>query len=388
MAGVRIGSTIALISIICACGSPAAQVKPASSPSTATASPQASPSPPAVQPLVMTPSSDGKQILVESFADPAHPVTLYSLNIKQDNVKFISASEIGYTTNSSPDTPTLGVTTIWRMSLRDMKPVSVARLQGGALDVAWSPDGANVAFIAYPLISDQVSVNRLWLKVGSAGPRSLTPLIELYGRGISSGDEVIVRFSADGRYLLMADTFVANRAPKPVDAAHFQVRSVPDGKLVWVPPAVLKGSWTTMAAWSHLGDRLYYDDPVSGSSASPAGVQWWDPPATVGTLAAGLAWYSPSISFDDRLIAYAVGLSEKPHVAVRDLQSGSVRVLPGTLGAPFFLTNDALIVSHFVPNTMGIGPPYAVGPFFVFDLRTNVETPLPAGFRPIDIWPH
>jgi len=383
MAGVRIGSTIALISIICACSSPAAQVKPASSPSTATASPQASPSPPAVQPLVMTPSADGKQILVESFADPAHPVTLYSLNIKQDNVKFISASEIGYTTNSSPDTPILGITTIWRMSLRDMKPVSVARLQGGALDVAWSPDGANVAFIAYPTVPGLLSVNRLWLKVGSAAPRSLTPLIEFGGRGgIFGFDEVIVRFSPDGKYLLMVDTSVVPGAPKSPDQAHFQVRSVPDGKLVWTQPSA--GPWSTlatMAVWSHLRDRLYFKE---------TGVQTWDASTgVVGTLAVGISWLSPSVSPDDRVVAYtSYGTKGIPHVEVRDLVSASVRMPPGILGQPTLLSADVMIVSHFVPNTMGIGPPYTVGPFFVFDLRTNVETPLPAGFRPIDIWPH
>jgi Tol biopolymer transport system component len=336
------------------------------------ATPAPSPTP-AVEPLVIVPSPDGKHTLVQNLADPAHPVTLYSLSIEPDIVRFISATEIGYATNS------LGVTTIWRMSLKDMKPVSVAKVQGGTRTFTWSPDGTTVAYMANP---------GLWLKVGAASPRALTLHLPNPSRGPNSREQRGIDFSPDGKYLLMVDTFAAAGPPESADRAHFQVRSVPDLKFVWVPPAVLKGAWSTQAVWSHLSDRLYYND-VQGFQPLAPGVQTWDPPSTVTALAPDVAWYSPSVSPDDRLVAYAVGIDEgAPHVEVRDLQSGSVRALPGILGAPFFLTNDVMIESHYVPNTQGIGAPYWPGPVFVLNLVTNEETPLPAGLRLMDIWPH
>lgn len=336
----------------------------------------------------MSPSTDGKHTLVQNFADPAHPVTLYSLRLTPDNAKFISATEIGYATSSKPDSPVLGVTTIWRMSLKDMKPISVAKLQGGTQDVAWSPDGSNVAAIAYSVVSNQ-SVNRLWLKVGSASPRALTSLTDLYGRGGSSTDEVIVRFSPDGQFLLMVDTYFAGHAPKSTDQAHFQVRSVSDGKLVWAAPGALKGGWTTMAAWSHTSDRLFYDE--ASAVIQPFGVKTWDAPTKVETLAGGLIWYSPSVSPADRLVAYHVESTTdgKPHVEVRDLASGSVRVLPGLFGGPFLLSDEVMLQVQFVRNTQGVGPAYmSTGKYFLLNLSTNVRTPMPARFRPIDVWPH
>jgi hypothetical protein len=293
MERVRVCTAIALLSIACACASPGAtgQATPTSSSATLSpaaspaASPEASPSPEAAATLVITPSPDGKHTLVESFADPARPVTLYSLSLNARIVKFISPTEIGYTINSKPDSPVDGVTTIKRMNLTDMKPITVATLLGDALDVTWSPDGTNVAFIiAYPTVPGYLTLNRPWLKVGSASPRALTPLMEFGGReGVPGSDQVIVRFSPDGKYLLMVDTFLAA----------FQVRTVPEGKLVWSPPATSTGGWNTMAVWSHLTNRLYYRS---------AGVRTWDAATKAeGTLAAGLTWSSPYVSPDDRL---------------------------------------------------------------------------------------
>jgi hypothetical protein len=384
MERVRIGLTIALVWMTCACGSPGAtgQATPTSFAATpsAVASPVASPSPEAAATLVITPSPDGKHTLVESFADPTHPVTLYSLSLNAHNVKFISATEIGYTTNSKPDSPIDGVTTIKRMNLTDMKPITVATLLGDALDVTWSPDGTNVAFIAYPTVPGLLSVNRLWLKVGSAPPRALTPLIGFGGRGVSFGtDEVTVRFSHDGKFLLMVDTFFAG--VKPGGQPHFQVRSVPDGKLVWVPPGALKGAWTTMAVWAHSSDRLYYRE---------AGVQTWDAQTNaIGTLAADVSWSSPTMSLDDRFVAYeASAANGKQRVEVRDLVSGSIRVLPGILGSPILLSDTEMIEVHLVLESTPLGPYYAPTHYYVRNLLTNVETVLPTGFQTLDVWPH
>jgi hypothetical protein len=314
--------------------------------------------------LVMSPSPDGKHTLVESFADPGHPVTLYSLPIAENNVKFISATEIGYTTNSSPQSPINGVTTIWRMSLIDMKPVSVAKVQGGMQDVAWSPDGSNLAYLVDTAFPSEAG--RLWLKVGAAAPRALTPLIPVDGREGIGTDETLVSFSHDGRYLLMVDTVVSPQ--------YFQVWSVPDGKVVWSPPEPSTGT-LTMAVWAHLSDRLYYQG---------AGVRTWNAATNrVGVVASGLEWSSPYLSPDDRFVAY-----ESTGVEVRDLVAGSVKALPGILGKPSLLSDTMMIEAHLSLQTTPIGPYYAVGRYYVRNLTTNVETLLPTGFAPDDIWPH
>jgi hypothetical protein len=251
------------------------------------------------------------------------------------------------------------------MSLTDKRPVSVAKFNGEAADFAWSPDGTNFSYLA------GTGAHRLWLKVGAAAPRALTPLIPLYGREYISTDEMLVRFSHDGRYLLMVDTVVSPR--------YFQVWSVPGGKVVWSPPEPSIGP-LTMAVWSHLSDRLYYQG---------AGVRTWD--ATTkreGVLNAGLGWSSPNLSTSDRFVAYeSTGPDGKQRVEVRDLLSGSVNVLSGVLGRPSLLSDTMMIEAHEVLVNSGFGSPYyTVGRYYVRNLRTNAETLLPSGFATVDLW--
>ena len=278
-----------------------------------------------------------------------------------------------------------------RSSLTDLKPVAVASVQGQVMDLAWSPDGSSVAYLVYSSAPGLGSgnANQLWLKRGSSPPRALTPLIPLYGRGGSISDENVVRFSPDGKYLLMVDTFVGTGPSASPDQARemapLQIRSVQDGGFVWAAPSALRASgkyqFATMAVWLHQADRLYYRDSM--------GVQTWDPPSIDGTIYPGLAWYSPSISPDDRLVAYAVDLDAQPHVEVRELATKAIRVIPGIRGAPFFLSSNLLFVAEFAPSTQygpGVPPHSPNGRAVVIDLRTNVETPVPT-LNPIDYWP-
>jgi len=210
------------------------------SPPQTVSTPSASPSPtlvslscsttagPASAPLLLSRTLNNERILLTSLADAAHPSTLCTMSANAYDVKFISPTEIGYAINSSPDHPSEGTTLIQRVSLTDPRPVTLASLQGVVLDVAWSPDGSNFAYIAstYSPNLGSGAANQLWVKVGNAAPRALTPLIPLFGRGGSIDDETIVRFSYDGRYLLMVDTFVAGPAAASPDQAAFQVHSL------------------------------------------------------------------------------------------------------------------------------------------------------------------
>ena len=301
--------------------------------------------------------------------------------------RFISRTEIGYATSSSLNDPIRGTTVIGRMSLSDLKPVAVVEVPGMVMDFAWSPDGSSVAYLLYvdaPGLGSG-NANQLWIKRGTAAPRALTPLIPLYGRGGSISDETIIRFSPDGKYLLMVDTFVTSGPPGSPELAPFQVRSVQDGSLVWAAPSALqptgKFQFVTMAVWLHQTDRIYYRDSV--------GVQTWDAPSTDRTIYPGLGWYSPSISPDDRLVAYTVDLEAQPHVEVRELATKTFRVIPGVRGSPFFLANNLLLVAEYAPSPqpgLGVQAYSQTGRAFVFDLRTSTETPVPM-LNPIDYWP-
>ena len=308
---------------------------------------------------------------------------------------FISRTDIGYLTTSSLNDPIHGTSKIARMSLTDMKAVPVVTVQGDVPDFKWSPDGSTLAYLLETADPNYALFHQLWLKVGSAAPKALTPLMPVCGYG-SVDDQTIVRFSHDGKYLLTVDT--------PVSGA-FQVRSVPDGAFVWAPPAEpvafanKGGSYrdipanvggtcpccpgSRMAVWSHQSDRLYYRGPA-------AGIHAWDPTGTVGTVVAGLSWYSPSVSPADRLVAYTLDAGGPQHIEVRDLVTSSVRAIPGKLGQPILLSDDELIESHFEHSGGQVGQ--GTTGVYILNLLTNVETPLlvgPTFENPevIDTWP-
>jgi hypothetical protein len=349
------------------------------------------------EPLVMA-WGGSDQVLLSSFREPTRLVSLCQTSRGYD-IRFISRTEIGYASNSNPQAPIGGTTLIARSSLSDPKPLTVVMAKGQVMDLAWSPDGSSLAYLLYTWTSPdgRAAVNQLWLKTGNAPPQALTPpmpVVRPQNQGAledrapgSIDDQAVVRFSHDGKYLLLVDTLVAGVAPVTPDQASFQVRSVPDGSLVWVPPAALgaldkSSSFVTMATWSHRSDRLYYRDP--------AGAHTWDPPKSIDAGFAGPAiWYSPSLSQDDRFLAYAVNLDGQPHVEVRDLGTGTVRILPGVRGAPFFVSDSLLLqVEYFPEPWLGSPPLYRqTGSYFVYDLRTNTETDAIGVANPVDYWP-
>jgi hypothetical protein len=329
----------------------------------------------------MAMTSDFQKVLIQSFHDPLHPTTLCTMS--GGSFKFISGTEIGIVTISSPNDPIHGTSLVGRMSLTDLMPVTVVEVPGHVGEFAWSPDGSSVAYLVNLAVPG--NANQVWLKTGNARPRALTPPITFGGRGGSIDDQILVSFSPDGRYVLVVDTALAGAVPASPDQASVQVHSVPDGNLVFVPPSALTSSgkldpFVTMAAWSRQTDRLYYRDP--------AGVHTWDPPAAEGILVAGLRWFFPSMSPDGRFVAYAVNMRDQPHVEVFDLGSNKVQVIPGTRGSPLFITANMLFEVEYILGQPGPGPPYGPnGRNFMFDLRTNVETPIPGNILPTDYWP-
>jgi hypothetical protein len=391
----------------CTANGPLVRAATSPSPTTVAPSPEAPPSPtppppapiaPTVsctttpsassEPLVMAMTPDRQKFQVHSFRDPIHPAALCTMS--GASFRFISSTEVGYAITTSLWNQTAGArSAIARMSWTDLKPAVVVEAQGDVMDFAWSPDGSSLAYLLYTSASGigTGAGNQLWLKTGDAPPRALTPLIPLFGRGGSISDQILVRFSRDGKYILMVDTFVGGPVPASPEYAHFQVLAMPAGNTVWVPPTALMAgdkigySFVTMAAWSRTADRLYYRDQ--------AGVHTWDPPRTVGTMSAGLTWFSPSVSPDGRFLAYAVNMTDQPHVEVRDLVTNDVRVIRGARGAPFFVTNSQLFVAEYAPSTQqgpGVQAYSQTGRAFVIDLRTIVETTVPM-INPIDYWP-
>src|ERR1700694_1087658 len=176
-------------------------------------------------PLVITLTPNRDHILLDSLRDPANPGTICTLG--GGTFRIITATEIGYVTTSSSNDPINDTSTIGRISLTDLHhPVIVAKVQGDVMDVAWSPDGSSVAYLLYTANPGLGSgaANQLWLKIGDAQPRALTRLIPLFGRGGSISDQTIVRFSHDGNYVLMVDTFVNGPTPASLEQVHFQVR--------------------------------------------------------------------------------------------------------------------------------------------------------------------
>jgi hypothetical protein len=329
-------------------------------------------------------TEDNLHTLIVSFANPGKPVTLCSLSAEAGSPKFISATEIGYAiSNVTPDTVGT-LSEIQRMSLIDKRPLTVATVPGQVMDVAWSPDGSNVAYLADTSSSDGSTGNQMWLKKGSGPAKALTPLIPQFGRDVSVDDQTIVSFSPDGQYVVMVDTYVAGPVPALQKLAAFQVLSVKTGALVWVPAGALGaagkyGGWVTMAAWLHGSDRLFYRDP--------AGVHTWQPPTAVRNFASGLLWGSPSISRDDRFVAYSVaGTGGKPHIEIRDLTSGAVRTVAGTNGQPILLSDTLMLQWHMVAN-QGPGPRYFPSGLYVLNLSTNVQTAVPKMLRVMDTWP-
>ena len=64
-----------------------------------------------------------------------------------------------------------------------------------------------------------------------------------------------------------------------------------------------------------------------------------------------------------------------------------MNAVPGVLGQPILLSDSELIESHMTPR-ISFGPPFVSSGYFLLNLSTNAETPLPGFVPPLDTWPH
>lgn len=338
--------------------------------------------------LIAQPAVDQPGFVIEDLADLTHPVVVCRLPDATSAV-FASPKEISYAYAVSPRQPGEPAMAIARTNLLDLTSEVVVTVQGNILNFAWSPDGSTLAYIEDTGLpaGGAGGSHRLWLKQGDGAPRALTPLRPVFGRDGSIADQVGVMFSPDGNYLAMVDTYASVPGNTDNELAYFQVRAaLTDWSLALVPGGGVAGAGKgyptiTMATWSSQVSTLYWHDAE--------GIESWDPHAGSGIFIKGLTWYRPSVSPNGRLIAYtALDAQSKPHIEVRDLAAGTVRILPGTMRAdPMFWSDTVLLQRGSSANVGAPGPPYfSSGRVYAVDLSTNRESLMPFA-APLDRWP-
>lgn len=297
-------------------------------------------------------------VTVYDVQDPRTPRSLCTLD-DAAGARFISGREISFETR---DLPTTRPNRLRRLKLGSA-PVETVLTANEIHGHAWSADGSALAF--------EVE-GGLWLKRGNGEPTRLRGPLFAQGTDFAVyAYQVEIRFSPSGRYL-----FDIN-----VPALTLQVFDVTTGAPIWTAPKGSVFNFAAMAAWRSRGSQLYFRD---GS-----GVRTWDPPTSVQLAYSGLLWYDPSFSPDGRLVAYTVRelQSSKPHVEVRDLESGKVTVLPvPSRSHPIFISSGVIWYQEEAP---GPGLPSSVPTrrTMAFDLETKQETVLPLSTLPADVWP-
>jgi hypothetical protein len=267
---------------------------------------------------------DRRDVVLCDARDAAHPRTLQALKGWSGNQTFLRQDLIGYIVlkgggpSSTSDQFTSVLTTL---NLTTGQTSELASSQGVALAGGWSSDGSMVAYF-----TDSGGVHHYWLKRGSAALAEFGTPIQVLGRGGSPDDESLVAFSHDGQYVLVVDTAV-NR---------LQVFRTSDGAASYSAPSGGAGGLRTMAVWAHTADRFYF--------RNNSGVYQWDSSSGISSFIAGLKWSTPSLTADDRFVAYAVGTSSTPHVETRELSSGTVSAFAPWRDSPVFVAAMKLLV--------------------------------------------
>src|SRR4030088_2026098 len=137
---------------------------------------------------------------------------------------------------------------------------------------------------------------------------------------------LLVRVAPHAQYFLVVDTFVYR----------LQLFRTSDASMVYAAPSGGAGGFRTGAVWAHNGDRFYF--------RNNSGVYQWDSSSGISSFIAGLKWSTPSLTADDRFVAYAVGTSSTPHVEIRELSSGTVSAFAPWRDTPVFVAATKLLV--------------------------------------------
>jgi len=309
-------------------------------------------------------------VIVRDITDLSKPVSRCVITgTGTSYFRFVSVSRVSYIITKSDGSGALYLVDL----LTQHTSLVRAWTNGGTLYwvYAWSPDASTLSYLSSN--GDKVE----WHTRSSAGDVKLSDLGSVPGRGVDqNSDDVLVGFSADGRYVALENTFTNSTGPGG-QVAPFQVVHLADHKLVYSRTA------GTMAAWAAKGATLYF--------RTTSGVESWDPTgATHVIVPQGFKWIRPWPSADGKLIAYVdagtAGNHFPGYVRLSDKQAIRVSTRPRTGAA--FLNSRLMWYSEEAacPAGCGFGGPALTGRTYIYDVVARTETPsIIAAF--FDAWP-
>jgi hypothetical protein len=298
---------------------------------------------------------DRRDVILCDARDRAHPHSLHALE-GFANQRFLSRDLIGYVAlkgGGPSSTSDQFTSVVGTLNLTTGQVAELASTAGAALAAGWSADGSMVGYF-----TDFGGVHHYWLKRAGAAPVAFGTPAEVAGRGGSRDDMLLVAFSPDSQYVLVVDTFVYR----------LQLFRTSDGTMVYAAPSGGAGGFRTGAVWAHTGQRFYF--------RNNSGVYQWDSSSGISSLIPGLTWSTPTLTTDDRLVAYTLGTDRAPHVEARVMSSGGTTAYAPWRDSPVFVAPTTLLVHEEAPcdNCMGI---YSwTGKTFVVHTDTRAESDL------------
>ena len=322
---------------------------------------------PATANLILGTLTGSTTVVLRDITNLASPRTVCTL-AGSLSPHFATASVIGYVQQGG-DLGTPG--RIIRLDLASSTANDVASWASGGFGSGifdWSPDGRSLTYIT------GTPTATAWHLVAGGRDLVLASLPPVPGRGVSQqDDDFMVRFSPDGIYLAMVETFSTGGTG---DSAPVQVRKVSDGSLVY------SASSGTMGVWASVPSRLFFRDTAGALSR-------WDPSSGISVMLSSLKWTRPHASPDGRWIAYTTyDSSFHPHVALYSVQGNSLGPAPsGLRSGALFLNNNLVFYQEETPCDCGPGGQSQVtGHTFLYDIGASTES----GSRitgVFDVWP-
>jgi hypothetical protein len=288
------------------------------------------------------------------------PQKLVSLPIgAPPRARFVSPGKVAYI-----DSSTSGTSRILTYDLATRKVSLEVTANGFVPSFAYKPGGAGLAYVVHDPATNHA---RLSVRVGG-DEKSLT-LNAIPGRGVSRDDYLWLEYTADGKYLLMVDTYIGNQAQGPQTGQFLALR--PDNSVAFFPPSGSANA--TMGIWSRSANRLYYRDN--------SGVRSWvaEVPG-LETVTAGLRWFDPAASPDGKWIAYTeLGQNSAAQVKLLNVQTLTVAPVAAGRSHPLFVSSDTVWYLEEVACVSEClqGPYRTSGRVFSYNLTSKTESSLP-----------